>query len=417
MKKLFLIIATTVMVSTAWAQSQIQTVKGKTKDGKSLTVQYYKGTMQDYIESVEFQLVDELKADNKNKQNSINDLQYQLNKANKTIDNLNTQLKKSGNSSEQVDALNNQLEQKEGEINQLNEQLDELRAQLNKMKAENTKLQTELDSVKAANLLLGLKKDRPAKQKHPVIGVEASMGSVLLSSNSLNNPWEKTLSWNKQAAIYFGTDRFAEAVPLSFEIGIGFRSLPLSAVIDKYEASDYLQPDCDGDIHRPDYVFDNYTEKLTMSCLEVPVRFCIGQPSKDKVSVYAKIGVTPSFILSAKLANGVYTKQGYYPKWHVTLENIEELGFFNNGGEGKIAVTPDRRFNLWANASLGAYIPLNSSLLFNVGAKLDYPILKTSSFKSESSATDKLPLPDGLLKYDSRLFIPNLQAGLVYTLR
>ena len=416
MKKLFLIIATTIMASTAWAQSQIQSVKGKTKDGKSLTVQYYKGTMQDYIESVEYQLVDELKADNKNKQNSINDLQYQLNKANKTIDNLNDQLKKSGNSSDQqIDALNNQLEQKEGEINQLNEELDELRAQLNKMKAENAKLQAELDSVKAANLLLGLKKERPVK--HPIIGVEASMGSVLLSSSSLNNPWEKKLSWNKQAAIYFGTDRFAEAVPLSFEIGVGFRNLPLSAVIDKYEVSDYLQPDCDGDIYRPDYVFDNYTEKLIMNCLEVPVRFCIGQPSKDKVSVYAKIGVTPSFILSSKLTNGAYSKQGYYPKWHVTLEDIEELGFFNNRGEGKTAVTPDRRFNLWGNAALGAYFPLSSSLLFNVGAKLDYPILKTSSFKSENSANDELPLPDGLLKYDSRMFIPNLQAGLVYTLR
>jgi hypothetical protein len=117
------------------------------------------------------------------------------------------------------------------------------------------------------------------------------------------------------------------------------------------------------------------------------------------------------------LTNGAYSKQGYYPKWHVTLEDIEELGFFNNRGEGKTAVTPDRRFNLWGNAALGAYFPLSSSLLFNVGAKLDYPILKTSSFKSENSANDELPLPDGLLKYDSRMFIPNLQAGLVYTLR
>ena len=97
MKKLVLIIAATIMTTAAWAQSQLQTVKGKTKDGKSINVQYYKGTAQDFIESVKYQLVDELKADNKSKQNSINDLQSQLNKANKRIDNLNDQLKKAGN--------------------------------------------------------------------------------------------------------------------------------------------------------------------------------------------------------------------------------------------------------------------------------------------------------------------------------
>ena len=417
MKRIFFIIATTVMASTAWAQSQqLQTIKGKTKDGKSINVQYYKGTAQDYIESVKYQLVDELKADNTSKQNSINDLQYQLNKANKRIDNLNDQLKNCGDPS-QVTTLKNQLKEKEGEIDQLNKQVDNLDARLKEMQAENERLRAQLDSIKAVNQQLSQKKNRPAR--NPYVGVEASMGSVFLSNSGLNNPWAKSISWNKQVEVYFGSDRLSEGFPVSLEAGVGFRSLPMSAVIEHHEIKDIYQPDIDGQYYQPEYVFDNYTEKLTMNCLEVPVRLCIGQPEKDKISVYAKLGLAPSFILSSKLVNGPYSKKGYYSNWNVTFEDINELGFFNAGGNGEKALTTDKRFNLWGNAAFGAYVPLGSSLLFNVGAKLDYPILKTGSFESLDVSTDKdkLPIPDGLTKYYGRMLIPNLQAGLVYTLK
>lgn len=412
MKKIILFIAMTILVSTAWGQSQqLQTIKGTTKDKKRIEVQYYKGATQDYIESVKYQLVDELNAENKNKQNSINDLQYQLNKANKTINNLNEQLKNAANS-DQFAALSNQLNEKQGEIDQMNEQIGDLNAQLNDAKAENDKLKRQLDSIKAVNFQLSQNKNRSAKSS--IVGVEANIGSVLLSSSDLCNPWEKVLTWSKQAAVYFGTDRLTESFPVSIEVGVGFRSLPVSAKIEKYETIGGSQTDCDGQNYQPKYTFNNFTEKITMNCLEVPVRLCIGQPNKDKVSVYAKLGVSPSFILSSKLSNSAYAKKGYYPNWNVTFEEIEELDFFNNGGDGSEDVS-NKRFNLWGNAALGAYVPLGSSILFNVGAKLDYPILTVGSFNADG---DKLYFPDGgLLQYDGRMFIPNLQAGLVYTLK
>lgn len=408
MKKLFLIIAATFMATTAWAQSQqLITVKGKTKDGKSINVQYYKGTVQDYIESVKYQLVDELKAENKNKQNTINDMQSQLNSANRKIENLNKQLKESGKPGVDPE-LEQQLAQKQSEIEQLNQQLNELNAQLSASRAENVKLNRQLDSIKAVNLRLSQNKTR--LDKNPVIGVEGSMGSIFLSNNSLNNPWGKALSWNKQVAVYFGTSRLAEGFPVSIEAGVGFRSLPMSAKLSHYEL-DFTQ-DLDGDQYQP--IFENCSEKLTVNCLEVPVRLCIGQPGK-KVSVYTKLGVTPSFILSAKLAESAYTRKGYYPEWNVTLEDIEELDFFNEGGESKIKVTPAKRFNLWGNAAFGVYVPLTSSMLFNVGVKLDYPILKTGTFTTTEK--DMLLPPNGLMTYNGRMLVTSLQAGLVYTLK
>ena len=409
MKKLFLIMAITLMATTAWAQSQLQSVKGKTKDGKSINVQYYKGTAQDYIESVKYQLVDELTADNKNKQNSINDLQYQLNKANKTIDNLKEQLKKSGGS-DQNSELQEQLNQKQSEIDQLNEQVSDLNNQLNKVNAENEMLQRQLDSIKAVNLQLSQSKSRPAKS--PIIGVEANMGSVFLTKNL--NPWEKALSWNKQVDIYFGTGRLAQGFPVSIEAGVGFRSLPMLAKFNNYNEN-YTTLDCDGDAYRP--IFEDCSERLTMNCLEVPVRFCLGQPNKNKVSVYTKLGVTPSFILSSNLKISAYSSKGYYPNWNVTFEDIGELGFTDED-ESNEKLTPKegKRFNLWANAALGAYVPLSSSILFNVGAKLDYPIMKTGTFNTTDDKHGFLH-HDDLTQYDDRMLIPNLQLGLIYTLK
>lgn len=407
MKKIILSIATTIMVTTSWSQSQqLQTIKGTTKDKKHIEIQYYKGATQDYIESVKYQLVDELNTENKNKQNNIYDLQYQLNKANKTIDNLNKQLNDL-DKSDQFETLSKQLDEKQSEIDQLNEQLGNLNAQLNDAKAENDKLKRQLDSIKAVNLQLSQNKHHSTKS--PIIGVEAKVGSVLLSKNSLNDSWEKALSWNKQVAVYFGTARLSQNLPLSIEIGVGFRSLPMKSRIKQYSPLNSIQ-DCDGDTYQ--LIFDDYSERITMNCLEVPVRLCIGQPNKDKVSVYAKLGVSPSLILSSKLDYGYHTKKGYYPNWNVTLEEIGELGFTNHEGNGSEIITPDKRFNLWGNATLGAYIPLGSSLLFDVGAKLDYPIMTTGSFATDP---DSLPFPGGLL--DNRMFIPNLQAGLVYTLK
>ena len=420
MKKLFLIIATTIMASTAWAQSQLLTVKGKTKDGKNINVQYYKGTAQDYIESVKYQLVDELKAENKTKQNSINDLQYQLNKANKTIDNLKDQMKAS--ESGQSANYNEQLAQKDREIEELNKQIELLNKQLGDKQKENDKLQNQVDSLKTVNNLLSQKKNRIALSSF--VGVEGSMGGVVLLGDHLNNPWEKVLSWDKQVAVYYGTGSLLNNFPVSVEAGVGFRSLPLSAHADHYQATGAAQKDSDGQDFIPNYVFDNYSEKLTLNFLDIPIRLCIGQPNKNKVSLYTKLGITPSFLLSAKLANGNFSRKGYYPDWNVTFEDIEELDYFNNEGEGTNSVTPSKKFNLNGNLAFGAYVPLTHSTLFNVGARFDYPFTKTGTFANDASSSANhynQYLPEdyrsGLSRYNGRMFTSSLQLGLIYTLQ
>lgn len=403
MKKIVLI--TALMAITVWGYSQqLLTVSGKTDDGKRIKVEYYKGTSQDRIKSVKYELVDELKAENKSKQNSINDLQYQLNKANRDKETLRAQLAAAGNDT-QVSTLNDQVNEKQGEISTLNRQLGEKDAQIAILQEENARLRAQLDSIKEVNRRIS--ENRSAKA--PGIGVEGSVGGVVMLG-SLNNSWEKAFSLDKQMDVYYATGRLLQNFPLSVEAGLGFRNLPMSAKIHKYTYNGTVQ-DVDGDEYQPVYAFDDCSEKLSVNYLEVPIRFCYGQPVANKVTVYAKLGATPSIILSARLANGPYTIKGNYSEWHVTLEEIEELGFFNNGGAGNRKVTPERRFNLWANAAVGAYVPLSSSLLFNIGAKLDYPVVSAKKFNIDD---EELRLPTGLTDYNDGMLIPSLQAGVVY---
>ena len=105
----------TALATTTWAQSQLTTVRGKTKDGKTIKVEYYKGNVEDYVESVKYQLVDELQA-------KVKELQGKLDAANKQLDILKKPNGSGGNNAE-IKRLN-------GEVEELSKALDNLQNQL-----------------------------------------------------------------------------------------------------------------------------------------------------------------------------------------------------------------------------------------------------------------------------------------------
>lgn len=418
MKKIFLVFFTLVFVTSAWAQSQRSTLRGKTKDGKTLTVQYYQGTVEDRIESVKYQLVDELQAEIKSKQNIINDLQYQLNKANKQIEQLDGQLNQL-NSPEEFATINQQLAEKQEEVSQLSTQLDNLIDELNQAQDEKNRLNAQLDSLQTVLIVQNHEKRQP--EKTPVIGFEAGLGAVLLGT-SVNDPWIKEIRSSLQANIYYGTERLSESFPISIEAGIGFRRFSLAAhlkpcdsIIENFTDNDYNNCNVT-------YTFGELGENLTLNYIDIPIRICIGQPIKDHISVYAKLGVTPSLNIGTPsiVGNGAYSLKGYYPAWNVTLEDIEELGFVSDHKfyDDNSVETTINKFNLWGNLSVGAYLPLKVvPIVLNVGFKLDVPIMQIGS---TSFIDNGIQLPErhtGLLQNGGRVWIPSFEIGIVYTLK
>ena len=400
MKKIFLMLVLTAMATTTWAQSQITTVRGKTKDGKTIKVEYYKGNVEDYVESVKYQLVDELQA-------KVKELQDKLDDANKQIE---TMRKPLGGNNTEIKRLNN-------EIGELNKSLDNLQSQLvacelskDSLAAANAELDANLrrslaDCEKQVKKLeddLAHYGSRPAgyPKPSPVIGVQLGLGPSF--AKGVEEGWSRDINWMKKAEVYFGSARLTPSFPLTVEGGVGIRNLTLSASKAPSELTE-SGIDANGDSFQAMYSYGALQESLSLTYLDIPVRVCFGEPAKGLVSVYAKLGVTPSIKLADNFkGTGTYTLKGYYPQWDVTLENITELSFGTDLDYYTADNQPEANgFVLWGNAMLGAYIPLKGTqVLFNAGLGIDVPLMGLTQTHAGSKAV-----------------IPSFEIGMVYSLK
>lgn len=505
MKKLFLILIMSATVATTWAQSQLSTVRGKTKEGKTIKVDYYKGTVEDVIQSVKYQLVDELQAEKKDLQSRANTLQTKLDAANKQVKDLQKRLEDCGDANEikrlktqlaekentitglrkDIATLNKQLEdcdtipnadlaelrkqiaQKQDTISMLSKQVvklnkdkerlqnlldacgdqsncDELRIQLKEKEAQIAKNERIIDSLKSVKPVIPDPTDDKIKKlqaeikekektidnlnkeladckrgvtkpaKTPVIGLEFGFGPAFPGS-SVAEPWAKDVKSCMQADVYFGTARLSESFPISVEAGLGFRKFGMAARLNEYNTT-LDAVDADGDNYKAIYAFDGLEESLSLTYLDIPIRLCIGQPSKERVTAYFKLGVTPSIKMASTFeGKGKYSLKGYYPQWDVTIENVAPLGF-GSDMDCYESVEPEvEMFNLWGNAAFGAYVPFKGShIVLNAGVKLDYPFLGIGKFNVSNN------LPDGkagLLQNGGKVIVPSVEVGLVYTIK
>lgn len=425
----------TVMAATTYAQTQLSTIRGKTKDGKRVKIEYYKGNVEDVIQSISYEAVDDLQA-------KVKQLRSELDEANKEIKQLN-----SGSDNDELKRLRKKIADFEKESKTMHKQISDLNNDIQDLNAEIEILRTggnvdaaEIQSYKTTlaekekslqdmsqvvdacnvkidqlnqevKILKGLAKP-PAS---PVIGLEAGIGPAFIGKNA-SEPWARDVNWAKMFDVYFGTANLTESFPLSVEAGVGIRNFSLSAGLTESSMTMKVN-DADGDASQAIYTFRNLAERLALTYLDIPVRLCFGQPLKDRVVVYAKLGVTPSLkIASSFTGEGTYDLKGYYQQWDVTLDDVSELGYGENlpcydGYEPAL-----KSFVLWGNVALGASVPFkNSPIAFNAGLKLDFPLTGLG----EAAASENF-IPGthaAVLSQGGKAIIPSVELGLVYNLK
>lgn len=396
MKKLFLMLALIALAVSVQAQSQLTTVRGKTKDGKTIKVEYYQGNVEDYVVSVKYEVVDEL-------QGRIDKLQADLDAANKKLKsgggsgNVTNEIK---NLNAQIDALNKDLDRLQGKLVASELSNDSLTAEIGKVEKRVQELEIEL--AKCHSVPVGL----PRPVKAPVLGLEVGVGPACVLDD-IEEGWARDNHWAKKVDVYFGTARLSRSVPISIEAGIGISGIKMTASHSPYVLTENTT-DVDGDSYQATYTYDARAERLSLTYLNVPIRVCFGQPVSQRLSVYTKVGVTPSVKVGSTFeGTGTYSLEGYYPQWDVTLQNIDELGF-GDGKECYDGVEPELHgFVVWGNVAVGAYVPIKSfPLIVNAGLNLDIPLMGTGRAVEGMS----------LLCNGGKVVVPTVQVGLVLPL-
>ena len=378
---------------------------------------YYHGASEDYIETVKYQVLDELQAKMTKAQADNKDLQGKLDAANKRIKELQSNLGKTTDN--QVQQLQSQVVENERTIQQLAQEKELLQHRLDSVSkkaiADNEEFQKTLTAKEQSiSQLNDLQNQQPKAVHSPVVGVEVNLGQVV-PVGCINEQWTRTNETSMQIDAYFGTPRLMASFPLSVEGGVGFHKFSMSAYRN---AHSFTLPatDCDGYGYNALYRYSDLNERLSLSYINVPIRLCIGQPIKNQVSVYAKIGVTPSFNLGSDFeGSGTYTIKGHYPQWGIVLADIEELGLLTDQEYGGEESQPTiNKFVLWGNIALGAHVPFGKTpLQLNAGIKLDYSLMEIGMAQKSSI----MPEGRGLLPEGGKVLLPGINVGLVYLLK
>jgi len=157
--------------------------------------------------------------------------------------------------------------------------------------------------------------------------------------------------------------------------GVGMNTYSTSYSIDYYnEPSPSMLIDIDGDEYLPNVYVTDLVETDVYESIEIPLllKFRTG---KGKTAFYMDLGVIYSLISGYYTQEGYSTRSGYYPEWELTLEDIEEYGFYNykslDGTQTDLVVPSS---GLSAYAAMGLSIPLSHNFYMKLGANVRYGI-------------------------------------------
>ena len=427
MKKAFFILIITAITSAAWSQS-LSSVNGKTLDGKTLQVTYYHGASEDYIQTVKYQLVDELQSKITKLQNETKELQSRLDAANRRMKEMENDANAS--KSEQSSQLQNQIAKNNEQVQQLNHEIERLHFQLDSLSLKSANDVQDLQSIieeKSQRIAEYQEQIQQQEQKQkqqqqsptqkpvtsPVIGIEANLGQVN-PGKGINGQWQKVDALSMKYSVYFRTANLTKTFPLSIEAGVGYQSFGLKAKTNAHSLTNAAN-DYDGFAYNAIFNYSDLQENLKFNNLIIPIRLYIGRTIKNQTTAYAKIGLTPSIVLNSNYqSSGSYSIKGYYPQWGVLLENMEELGFVDDQQYCELGQPSVNKFVLWGNLSLGVNIPLGRApIQINAAIDMDYSI--TSLGKAEEC--DVMPNGKGLLSQGGNVLIPGVNVGLIYLLK
>lgn len=160
----------------------------------------------------------------------------------------------------------------------------------------------------------------------------------------------------------------------SISAGAGISHISSSLSMPAWTGS-FDDTDIDGDAYVKNIIAENVFEDQVYMLLNVPLSFNFNYPITRDINLYASLGNYFSFPVVTKYdASGLFSYNGYYSEYNVTLTNIPEYGFYEDVSLSSSEKNDIKSFVLSGFGNLGLSFPipespvtifLGSTLIFN----------------------------------------------------
>lgn len=172
---------------------------------------------------------------------------------------------------------------------------------------------------------------------------------------------------------------------LGINIGAGLNPYTTQLSLTSYSVN-YNTRDSEDEEYQMQIDGRNITETQKISFLSIPVTLALRIPAGDMLGFFLNAGVSAEIPVVSKYdGSGVFSYDGYYPAYPVTLEDIPEYGFENDlstSVDGDLIVNS---FNAALTASGGLFVYLGSSLQLTLGAHFNRSLSGISAYEADNS--------------------------------
>jgi len=217
---------------------------------------------------------------------------------------------------------------------------------------------------------------------------------------------------------------FSTPKSLAAGAGLGFTYLNKSAKFQSFSEVLNNYTDVDGNLCNVNIDYRNVEESFSLTYVDIPLYVEFGKLEQTKTSLFLKLGLKSSFLISKKFTGeGNYTSTGYYPEWAVTLHDVPVLDYHTDKNSYENAEYKLSPFVLWGTVAGGINFPFSSlnknqlsEWILRFGAKMDYSLTPVSKALPEAifSGSEYRLNQSNILGGESRIFSVGFSLGLIY---
>ncbi len=201
--------------------------------------------------------------------------------------------------------------------------------------------------------------------------IEQSTGYAMLRNSNLSSD-----IWNMKGGLGFTFNAgYFRSLSPTFRVkaGLGF-TYYTSTLEGNGELTAKDLSDIDNDNYDETLTLLNAENKANPMYISIPLVLEFGNVNINKSAFYINAGIRYSFLLLDNYeSGGSYSTKGTYEQWGVTLEDIDELGFYSE--RGLESESEFKKSNLSVLGAFGISLPVSSVVILKLGITGSFGLL------------------------------------------